>query len=359
MSEECSLLVSNPTLELDTTEIIMNNEVKPPEESDFPRMHLAVLEGDNHIESPYHYSSDELTVAFVNPYTKEEFHDDLQFVIEVEGPAEFIDGGAIGCDGNKRVSARMYEASHGVQLKISDMTSSLRLWAGWATGQESVRLTESLMLEPHIGAGGSAEQHRDLKDQVVEEENSEPGNAIINGEDPEHLAGDGLENSEPENPVLNEEVTNEEESKGDPSGKLDRIAQIKEQIKKFQDEPPDGSPQKGDESYREEDNGSDSEKKKGFHVDEMKEILRQTHSHPVKQAVHLHKKVHEIGKKIHDKYLYDEEKEQSFRQQYDSDEFAGRLDTQRHLLGSIFFLATMGYIIFMYSRRRTKGRRDL
>ncbi|CAJ1930659.1 unnamed protein product [Cylindrotheca closterium] len=361
------------TLELDTTEIIMNNEVKPPEESDFPRMHLAVQVGDNHIESPFHYSSNELTIAFVNPYTKDEFHDDLQFVMEVEGPAEFVDGGAIGCDGNKRLSARMQDASHGVQLKVNDMTSTLRLWAGWATGQESVRLTENLMLEPHhTPTGGSAEQQqqqqqRDLKDEVVAEEgNSEPGNHLPNGEAPDDLAaGNGLENSEPENPVFNEEeAANEEETNReipnkDPSGKLDKIQQIKEQIKRFQDNPED-SLQKGDESYREEDNASGSEKKKAFHLDEIKEIMRKTHSHPVHHAMHLHKKVSDIGKKIHDKYLYDEEKQQSFRQQYESDEFAGRLDTQRHIFGSIFFLATMGYILVTYTRRRgTKGRRDL
>eukprot|EP00526_Cylindrotheca_closterium_P029940 CAMPEP_0113642828 /NCGR_PEP_ID=MMETSP0017_2-20120614/22502_1 /TAXON_ID=2856 /ORGANISM="Cylindrotheca closterium" /LENGTH=257 /DNA_ID=CAMNT_0000554277 /DNA_START=1 /DNA_END=774 /DNA_ORIENTATION=- /assembly_acc=CAM_ASM_000147 len=257
----------------------------------------------------------------------------------------------------------MYDASHGVQLKINDMTSSLRLWAGWATGQESVRLTENLMLEPHTKTGGSAEQERDLKDEVVvKEENSEPGNPVLNGEEPDDLAGEGLENSEPENPVLNEEETNGEEKNGDipydESGKLDKIAQIKEQIKKFQDDPED-LVQKGDESYLEEDNGTDSEKKKDLHMENMKDIMR-SHSHPIHQAVHLHKKVHEMGKKIHDRYLYDEEKQQSFRQQYDSDEFAGRLDTQRHLVGSVFFLATIGYIIFMHGRRRgNKGRRDL
>lgn len=363
----------------------MNNEVKPPEESDFPRMHLAVVEGDNHIESPYHYSKEELTIAFVNPYTKEEFRDDLQFVIEVEGQAEFVGGGSIGCE-NRRVSARMYDPAHEVQLKITDMTSKLRLWAGWATGQEAIRLTENLILEPHTTTGGSVEAERGLKKEVVEEENSEPGNPVLNGED---SAGEGLENSEPENPVLNEEessnlevensepenpVLNEEEVKGkeagggvrdDPSGKLAKIQQIKEQIKKFKDEPK-GSPKYLDESDREEEeveeDGSDaeSEYRKRFHLDEMKDIMRKANVHPVHHAMHIHKKVHEIGKKIHDKYLYDEEKQQSFRQQYESDEFAGSLDATRHIVGSIFFLVAMGYIIFMYGRKRgTKGRRDL
>lgn len=347
------------TIELDTTEIIMNNEVKPPEESDFPRMHLAVVEGDNHIESPYHYSSDELTIAFVNPYTKKEFQDDLQFVIEVDGPAEFVGGGAVGCE-NRRVSARMYDASHDVQLKINDKTAKLRLWAGWATGQESVRLTENLMLEPHTTTEESVEALRALKDGAMEEGNSEPGNPVLTGDEASDTASDGLENSEPENSVLNDEESNGEETNGDipndPSSKLEKIEQIKEQIKKFQDLP-NGSPLDSDGSDFKKDAELGSEKEKRVHLGDVKEIIRKTRSHPAHHAIHH---VHEIGKKIHDAYLYDEEKQQSFRQQYDSDEFAGRLDTQRHILGSLFFLGAIGYIIFMNGRRRgTKGRREL
>ena len=96
--------------DLSTEEVIMNNEVKSPEESDFPKMHLVVLDSNsNHLESPYRYdpslSSLEIHIKFVNPYPSSEFSElaDLQFVMEVEGNAQFIDGGAIGCDGNIRV----------------------------------------------------------------------------------------------------------------------------------------------------------------------------------------------------------------------------------------------------------------
>ena len=110
--------------ELDTSEVIMNNVVISAEESDFPKIHLAVLDEDKLMESPYQYrpalgtTTAELTIVFVNPYTREEFPEknDLQFVIQLQdntpngGPpgisGEFVSGGTIGCDGNQRVSAR-------------------------------------------------------------------------------------------------------------------------------------------------------------------------------------------------------------------------------------------------------------
>lgn len=137
--------------ELSTEEVIMNNAVKSPEDSDFPRMHLVVLDkSHNHLESPYHYSADEtdISIAFVNPYSEDEFSDDLQFVLEVEGPASFVGGGTIGCDGDIRVAARLADYAGEVVLKIANPTAKVRVWGGWATGYNSVRLTQDLILEP-------------------------------------------------------------------------------------------------------------------------------------------------------------------------------------------------------------------
>jgi hypothetical protein len=153
--------------DLSTEEVIMNNEVKAVADSDFPKMHLVVLdENSNHMESPYHYNTEELSLAFVNPYTKEEFSEDIQFVMEVDGPASFIDGGTIGCDGDKRVAARLLDDDGKVVLKINDVTATIKVWAGWATGQNAVRLTPELILEP---APQSAEK--------VEKENSAESNS--------------------------------------------------------------------------------------------------------------------------------------------------------------------------------------
>jgi hypothetical protein len=163
--------------DLSTDEIIMNNEVKLPEESDFPKMHLVVLdEDDNHLESPFKYhpsTETELKLAFVNPYKDtDEGRElgDIQFVMEVgvvgaageeedgeaPSPASFINGGAIGCDGNKRVSASLRDYDGHVKLRINDPASRIRIWAGWATGQESVRLVPDLILEPGAISTGAA-----------------------------------------------------------------------------------------------------------------------------------------------------------------------------------------------------------
>eukprot|EP00529_Nitzschia_sp_RCC80_P031609 CAMPEP_0113495250 /NCGR_PEP_ID=MMETSP0014_2-20120614/29517_1 /TAXON_ID=2857 /ORGANISM="Nitzschia sp." /LENGTH=357 /DNA_ID=CAMNT_0000389151 /DNA_START=398 /DNA_END=1471 /DNA_ORIENTATION=- /assembly_acc=CAM_ASM_000159 len=163
----------------------MNNEVKLPTESDYPKMHLVVLDDDNnHLESPFKYHSSpespptELKLAFVNPYKDtDEGRDlgDIQFVMEIgvvggnrdtnededsPSPASFIDGGTIGCDGNKRVSASLRDYDGHVKLRINNPTSNIRVWAGWATGQESVRLVPDLILEP---ASDDGTEERDRK----------------------------------------------------------------------------------------------------------------------------------------------------------------------------------------------------
>lgn len=176
--------------ELDTTEVIMNNVVKSAEESDFPKIHLAVLDEDNNVvarESPYQYrptlgtTNAEITIVFVNPYTPDEFPEknDLQFVIQLQdatpdgGPpgtsSEFVSGGTIGCDGNQRVSARWKDNQGQVKLQIHDIAASFRLWAGWATGQGAVRLTPILKLEPatDINNGDEATAAKLKEDPVV------------------------------------------------------------------------------------------------------------------------------------------------------------------------------------------------
>ena len=148
--------------ELDTSEVIMNNMVKAVDESDFPKMHLVVVDSktDNHIESPYHFApkEKEITIAFVNPYSKDEFNDELQYVMEIlseEGSeedkpanAEFIDGGTIGCTNNKRVASRIQDYDGKATIQINHLDKRIEILAGWATGQNSVRLTPKLVLEP-------------------------------------------------------------------------------------------------------------------------------------------------------------------------------------------------------------------
>ena len=185
----------------------MNNEVKSPEDSDFQKMHLVViLDGnDNHMESPYYYGpsssssspEEEIKIKFVNPYSAQEFPEDLQFVMEVEGNGEFVDGGTIGCDGSIRVSARLDDNDGVVILKVTEPSSKLRVWGGWATGHNSVRLTPDLLLEP--GPTATTTTTKDDKEQVLKEEEEEEETIKIIGE------GEQLEQL-PDTPDVSEEI---------------------------------------------------------------------------------------------------------------------------------------------------------
>jgi len=177
--------------DLSTEEVIMNNEVKPPEESDFPKMHLVVLDdtnNDNHLETPYRYdpsgAATTIRIAFVIPYSTSEFNEDLQFVVEVEeheqpikedavsAAAEFVAGGSIGCEHHRRLSARHMDNNGLVVLRINDPTAKLRVWAGWATGHSAVRLVPDLILEPgqaRVDALPLRNEEREKLEQEVQE----------------------------------------------------------------------------------------------------------------------------------------------------------------------------------------------
>ncbi len=190
--------------DLSTDEVIMNEDVKPPEESDFPKMHLAVLdESDKPIDATsfsYDPTQKTLQIAFVNPYSTSEFNDDLQFVMEIEGPtedsraAEFVSGGSVGCDNNKRVSGRVLANQASVVLQINDPTAKLRLWGGWATGHNAVRLTPDLFLEP----GEASEDIEELKEEIREEEFQNTGEEKLLREEADEKLKRILNNDEEE-----------------------------------------------------------------------------------------------------------------------------------------------------------------
>jgi len=188
-------------MELATDEVIMNEEVKPPEESDFPRMHLAVLdENDKPIESAtykYDPTVTKIKIAFVNPYTTSEFNEDLQYVIDVEGPtedsraAEFVAGGSVGCDNNKRVAGRLLTSQSAVELQINDPTAKLKLWAGWATGHNAVRLVPDLILEPQEAGSPAEKKDEGLsieeQEEAIQELEEEIGEAEFRNTDKEKV----------------------------------------------------------------------------------------------------------------------------------------------------------------------------
>lgn len=336
-----SNLVTTPIgcmTDLDTSEVIMNNMVRSAEDSDFPKMHLAVLIDDNHMESPYHYSSEDLTIVFVNPYTHDEFPDDLQFVIQLEGEgAEFVGGGSIGCEDNHRVSARLRDDGGLVALQIHDTSASFKMWAGWATGQNAVRLTPPLLLEPHLG------QIPNIQDESEEIKESA---AVKNEEVPASNSGGHGGGSREAGKEAPEAAATEKER---------HMVHTKETRKKKKPQPTDKVPQKGIE-----ENTSD----------EIEESRRSPVAAPARQpnsgaAPPINKPAPEW------KRMYDQEEhrkaleaemernfpdQNSFRYRYDH---GIEVHMSAHLFACIFFLIAMWTFYAVFGSPREKGRRDL
>eukprot|EP00535_Pseudo-nitzschia_heimii_P002868 CAMPEP_0197186328 /NCGR_PEP_ID=MMETSP1423-20130617/13711_1 /TAXON_ID=476441 /ORGANISM="Pseudo-nitzschia heimii, Strain UNC1101" /LENGTH=536 /DNA_ID=CAMNT_0042637605 /DNA_START=359 /DNA_END=1969 /DNA_ORIENTATION=- len=238
----------------------MNEEVEPPDQSDFPKMHLAVLDGNNKPieDSTYKYDPTvpSLRIAFVNPYTTKEFNDDLQFVIEVEGKtedsrdAEFIEGGSIGCDNNKRVSGRLLESQAAVVLKINDNASRLRVWAGWATGHNAVRLVPDLILEP--GEPGTAAAVAETIEEEVEELEEEIRELEFQNTPKEkELREEEMEKLEK---ILGKDTQTEVPERKREEDKLSKLIQGEDTTEKKQDDAPSNAEEEAPQkSHREKD----------------------------------------------------------------------------------------------------------
>lgn len=377
--------------DLSTEEVIMNNEVKNPADSDFPKMHLVVLDAShNHLESPYHYPVDgaDVSIAFVNPYSEDEFSEDLQFVMEVEGPASFVDGGTIGCDGNIRVAARLADNNGVVSLKIADPAASLRVWGGWATGHNSVRLVPDLILEPAPPASmqrqekeeaSEPEEKLDLQQDVME-----AGAAVKPGLDASESAAAAL----PKKNVL--------EGNDDPKkflGLSKLASKMKERISRdrnlvFNDANTDTdaarqrvatdirSVTKGHQLNLAEKTRRDAEEAKNRYKslaqklrddkaakDGTIEIDR--HAQPLsaldreeelRSASYLEKKrkISDQQSAKHRKHL-----EAQMREKYARADNVGDLDLVSFGVGCGFFVLSVGAILLVYGRKRDKGRRDL
>jgi hypothetical protein len=350
--------------DLSTEEVIMNSFVKSETESDFPRMHLTVVEsGNNHMESPYHFPptiSSPLTIAFINPYTKDEFNDDIQFVMEVEGLAEFVSGGALGCENNKRVSSRLIQGGK-VELQINDPSKPLRVWAGWACGHQAVRLTPSLLLEPAATAAAAKipekdqdegerkgkkslsrsddakeRMHRPVKGHVKNapeelEEVKEPDKKMKDDRKSHHQKDKPLKPDRPDKPREKGHVGQKREKI-----KIDTVDTllVSEEMRKLI---------QGDEATGTQKDAEDTGDY--FSGDEQLDPLKDRSNLAEQHKQHLEK---------HDKIA------RNYFRHYDSDEFAGGLHTTRHLFACIFVIVSFGSVFLaLKGRRDNKGRRDL
>ena len=156
--------------DLSTDEVIMNSQVVSAVDSSHPKVHLALASEQPNDEA--NLRVEEYTKIYVTPppppndmvvlvdlqLNTEDYADlkDVQFVVDVEGSdedgdtttsrASLING---QCDDSKRVAARGHDTVI-LKLSIDDATATapVRVWAGWATGHEAVRLTP--VLEFHI-----------------------------------------------------------------------------------------------------------------------------------------------------------------------------------------------------------------
>lgn len=327
--------------ELDTSEVIMNSVVKAPEDSDFPKMHLAMVDGDEsaHAETPIVYQPDAgtttatLTIAFVNPYSTDEFPEknDLQFVIQLEDSSggapgvsgEFVDGGTIGCEGNQRVSARYRDDKGRVQLQIHDTSASFKMWAGWATGQSAVRLTPTMILEPGAPNQEGEKVTEDKSGKQDGKQDTDQEKYIQANDKDQEAARRDKESLEQHDKIENQDNADKgQKQEGQPetaSGKNDeaivhKAEAVLEAEKKIHDNVP---------SRR------DNRKKKKTEFDEKR---------------HYKDLTAEMERNFPDK--------KSFVRRYE----AGlELDSSSHLLASIFFLISIGGILFCFRNQRAKG----
>jgi hypothetical protein len=351
--------------DLSTDEVIMNNEVKAAADSDFPKMHLVVIDSvnKNYMESPYHYSSQELTIAFVNPYTPEEFSEDIQFVMEVDGPASFIEGGTIGCENDKRVAARWMDDDGKVVLKIHDMSAKLRVWAGWATGQNPVRLTPELNLEPASVPTKQKEEEEDTK-ATERKEYVEVLDASPKTDQPKNV----------ENPVQ-EELPSPDANVAKPLQNLLMNKRVPEELDNI-----DPLVRSIHHNTKQKIIHRGTSRSKGNtnagHLDSIVQKVKEKHGLDLAAATDRTKKV-QVNKapptKADDRTDDDnnrrrresERKMQGHRSKLEAqmlNDFgnaANDLSMSSHLLGCVFFVVCMGGFLLFFGKKRDKGRRDL
>ena len=415
--------------------VIMNYEVKSAEDSDFPRMHLVVVDdkSGNHVESPYHYIRTDnveptvVSIAFDNPYAPAEFNADVQFVMEVQpldgndsNPgAEFVGGGAIGCEHNKRVSARLRDSNGIVKLQINDPTSHLKVLAGWATGHEAVRLTHPLILQPvpendqQIAANkedvtadnkivesdidekdlqGDDDGSTMLDDEIQEENLPKLTNASEMDGDIEADVMGGAENDD-KDVKMDDEI--QEEVIQDPKNAKDALDEAlerqgalpeREATKRHQksNHRQKHERQRVEEAHPEElvaeqdkfdvqrrqkqRNEAGDASSEAIHLNDDRRMrekeIRRSPKHRLDLLERKKKHVEKERKQgivEHDSKIEEAPKgdgKQTFRQLYESDEFASGLHMNGYICGCIIFVSSF-VIICILGRRREKGRRDL
>ena len=324
----------------------MNNVVKSPEESDFPKMHLEIVPGNSPRKSED--GSTEIKIAFVNPYSTQEFNEDIQFIMEVGlvaekesedasvPPASFVEGGTIGCEHNKRVAARYMDRQGQVVLRIDDNTVPLKVWAGWATGQNPVRLTPDLILEPKLTSTESDSRIEDSANNPADKLPVKPIKQMLPNlqkDVPEELGN--LKDERPGHHNTKQKISHTLKHKTENDNRAMNIA---ESIKRRQlelDLKTDAKQKRRIEHEEEEDSKRDDDNSRAAAA----ELKRKRQESDARMKSHRSKLEAQLRKNFGSS----------------SDDF----DMTRHLVGCGFFVVCIGGFLCFFGKKKEKGRRDL
>lgn len=202
-----SYLLSNVgcMTDLSTDEVIMNSQVVAATESSHPRVHLMLAPEQPNSEAQLRVGDDSILyvtpappptdkVVLIDLQLNTNDYDDLrdvQFVVDVmDGNADEADTGRGRvrlingqCDDQRRVAARGNDRVT-VQLSTEGAatvanTDSIRVWAGWATGHEAVRLT------PEWEIRIASPSHGDDQETPSEAEDAKTDNNKVDKDDQE------------------------------------------------------------------------------------------------------------------------------------------------------------------------------
>ncbi|KAL3925120.1 MAG: hypothetical protein SGILL_000625 [Bacillariaceae sp.] len=322
-------------------------------------MHLEKLSEDDGGVSED--GSTEIKIAFVNPYSTQEFNEDIQFVMEVghvaeqaedapPPPASFVEGGTVGCEHDKRVAARYTDRQGQVVLRIEDSTVPLKVWAGWATGQNPVRLTPDLIIMPKMKETEEGDTQDASADATVSQkasdgdENEPPAKGDtaakplkqmipnLQKDVPEVL--DNLKDERPGHHNTKQKIAHTVKHRTENEPKARNIA---ESIKKKQLELDLMADAK--HKRRIEHDKEDSEPNDDDRAVSAAELKRRRHESDARMKAHRSKLEAQMRKNFGDA----------------SDD----LDMTWHLIGCGFFVICIGSFLLLFGKRRDKGRRDL
>mmetsp|Transcript_13547 Transcript_13547/g.29449 ORF Transcript_13547/g.29449 Transcript_13547/m.29449 type:complete len:525 (-) Transcript_13547:235-1809(-) len=169
--------------DLAVNEIIMNNGVLPHSSSREPGIRLGVSPlGKDDNAAP----NSEYVVKFILPEDARARMADVQYVLELVGsdsesdpPAKFTTAppsGGIGCEGKRSHGKAAGKDDSAAIFTINENAvkgARLEIVAGWATGHESVTLTEKVVLVVGQGVAGNEAGDADADDDALEDDEAE------------------------------------------------------------------------------------------------------------------------------------------------------------------------------------------